>query len=299
MTIERQLLYPNHWPVWCGVGLLWLLAHLPRRLSYALGAGIGNVFYYFAKRRRHICEINLQLCFPELTTAEFTLLVKKTMRNQGVGLMETLRVWFIAPEKLGVEFELLGKEHLEVVEGGPGVIVIGTHFTTLDVCGTLIGLQYPADSFYRKHKNPVFEYILSRSRGRYGEPIHRRDIKRALKRLREGRRLYYLPDQDYGRKSAEFVPFFGIPTATTIGTSTLARGGRARVVYAKQQRLDSGRRYRVEMIPMDNFPSGDPAADARAINAILEENIRMVPEQYMWVHRRFKTRPEGEAGFYE
>ncbi|WP_269621013.1 LpxL/LpxP family Kdo(2)-lipid IV(A) lauroyl/palmitoleoyl acyltransferase [Zhongshania sp. BJYM1] len=299
MTIERQLLYPRHWLTWCGIGLLWSLAHLPRRLSYALGAGIGNVFYCLAKRRRHICETNLRLCFPELSSAEFTLLVKKTMRNQGVGLMETLRVWFIAPEKLGVEFELIGKEHLEVPEGGSGIIIIATHFTSLDVCGTLVGGQYPSDSFYRKHKNPVFEYILSRSRGRYGEPIHRRDIKRALKRLREGRRLYYLPDQDYGRKSAEFVPFFGIPAATTIGTSTLAKGGRARVVYANQQRLDSGRRYRVEIIPMDNFPSGDPVADARAINAILEENILMVPEQYMWVHRRFKTRPVGEAGFYE
>ena len=156
MTIERQLLYPRHWPVWLGIAMLWLLAHLPRRLSYALGAGIGNVFYYFAKRRRHICEVNLQLCFPELSEAEYRLLVKKTMRNQGVGLMETLRVWFIAPENLGVEFELLGKEHLEVEEGGSGIIVIGTHFTTLDVCGTLIGLQYPSDSFYRKHKNPAY-----------------------------------------------------------------------------------------------------------------------------------------------
>lgn len=299
MTIERQLLHPRHWPAWCSVGLLWLLAHLPQRLSYALGAGIGNVFYFLAKDRRHICETNLRLCFPELSDVEHKVLVKKTMRNQGVGLMETLRVWFIAPDKLGVEFELLGKEHLEVAKGDPGIIIIGTHFTTLDVSGALIGRQYPADSFYRKHKNPVFEYILSRSRGHYGEPIHRRDIKRALKRLREGRRLYYLPDQDYGRKSAEFVSFFGIPTATTIGTSTLAKGGRARVVYANQQRLDSGRRYRVEIIPMDNFPSGDPVADARAVNAILEENIRAVPEQYMWVHRRFKTRPDGDAGFYE
>lgn len=299
MTIERQLLNPTHWPSWCAVGLLWLLAHLPRRLSYALGAGVGNLFYFFAKERRHICETNLRLCFPELTETDHRVLVKKTMRNQGVGLMETLRVWFIAPEKLGVEFELLGKEHLEVPEGGPGIIVIGTHFTTLDFCGTLIGLQYPSDSFYRRHRNPVFEFILSRSRARYGEPIHRRNIKRALKCLRDGRRLFYLPDQDYGRKSAEFVPFFGIPAATTIGTSTLARGGRAKVVYANQRRLDGGRRYRVEIIPMDNFPSGDPAVDARAINAILEENIRSVPDQYMWVHRRFKTRPVGEAGFYE
>lgn len=299
MAIERQLLHPRHWLAWCSVGVLWLFAHLPQRFSYALGAGIGNVFYFLAKDRRHICDINLRLCFPELSDVEHKTLVKKTMRNQGVGLMETLRVWFIAPGKLGVEFEFLGREHLEVAEGDPGIIIIGTHFTTLDVSGALIGLQYPADSFYRKHKNPVFEYILSRSRGRYGEPIHRRDVKRALKRLREGRRLYYLPDQDYGRKSAEFVSFFGIPTATTIGTSTLAKGGRARVVYANQQRLDSGRRYRVEIIPMDDFPSGDPVADARAVNAILERNIRAVPEQYMWVHRRFKTRPDGDAGFYE
>lgn len=298
MTIERQLIYPRHWPAWLAIGLLWLLAHLPRPISYALGAGVGNVFYRFAKDRRHICEVNLRLCFPELSDADREVLIRKTMRNQGIGLMETLRVWFLAPDKLGVEFELVGGEHLEIGEDGAGIIVLGTHFTSLDVSGTLIGYKYPTDSFYRKHKNPVFEYILSRSRGRYGEPIHRRDIKRALRRLREGRRLYYLPDQDYGRKSAEFVPFFGVMAATTIGTSTLARSGRARVVFAQQQRLDGGRRYRVEIIPLDNFPSGDPAADARAINALLEDNIRLVPDQYMWVHRRFKTRPDGEARVY-
>lgn len=298
MTIERQLIYPKYWPVWLGVGVLWLLAHLPRRMSYALGAGVGNLFYRFASDRRHTCETNFRLCFPELSDAERDTLIRKTMRNQGIGLMETLRVWFLAPDKLGVEFDLVGSEHLEVGKDGVGIIVLGTHFTSLDVCGTLIGYRYPADSFYRKHKNPVFEYILSRSRGRYGEPIHRRDIRRALRSLREGRRLYYLPDQDYGRKSAEFVPFFGVMAATTIGTSTLAKGGRARVVFAQQQRLDGGRRYRVEIIPMDDFPSGDPAADARAINKLLEDNIRMVPDQYMWVHRRFKTRPEGEAGVY-
>jgi KDO2-lipid IV(A) lauroyltransferase len=298
MIIERQLISPRHWPAWLAIALLWLLAHLPRRASYALGAGIGNLFYYVAKDRRYICETNLSLCFPELSDAEQSALVRKTMRNQGIGLMETLRVWFLAPDKLGVEFELEGSEHLEVGEDGMGVIVLGTHFTTLDVSGTLIGYRYPTDSFYRKHKNPVFEFILSRSRGRYGEPIHRRDIKRALRRLREGRRLYYLPDQDYGRKSAEFVPFFGVQTATTIGASTLAKSGRARVVFAQQQRLDGGRKYRVKIIPMENFPCGDPAADSRAINAMLEDNIRMVPEQYMWVHRRFKTRPVGEARIY-
>jgi KDO2-lipid IV(A) lauroyltransferase len=298
MIIERQLIHLRHWPAWLAIALLWLLAHLPRRASYALGAGIGNLFYYVAKDRRYICETNLCLCFPELSDAEQSALVRKTMRNQGIGLMETLRVWFLAPDKLGVEFELEGREHLEVGEDGMGVIVLGTHFTTLDVSGTLIGYRYPTDSFYRKHKNPVFEFILSRSRGRYGEPIHRRDIKRALRRLREGRRLYYLPDQDYGRKSAEFVPFFGVQTATTIGASTLAKSGRARVVFAQQQRLDGGRKYRVKIIPMENFPCGDPAADSRAINAMLEDNIRMVPEQYMWVHRRFKTRPVGEARIY-
>lgn len=299
MKISRQLLHPRYWLTWLAVGLMWVLAHLPKRLSYLLGQSIGELFYRFASDRRHVAETNLRLCFPELSVQEREGLLRDTMRDQGIGLMDTLRVWFRSPEKMGVKFELVGAEHLEIGDDGRGIVIIGTHFTGLDTSGGLIGSRYAADSFYRQHKNPVLEYILSRSRGRYGEPIHRRDMKGALKRLRQGNRLFYLPDQDYGRKSAAFVPFFGVNTATTVGTSTMAKVGRARVVYAQQQRLDKGRRYRVEIIPMPDIPSEDPAADARSINQILEANIRLVPEQYMWVHRRFKTRPEGEASVYE
>lgn len=278
---------------------MWVLAHLPKRLSYLLGQGIGELFHRFAHERRHVAETNLKLCFPELSVPEREGLLRDTMRDQGIGLMDTLRMWFRSPDKMGVEFELVGAEHLEIGDDGRGIVIIGTHFTGLDTCGGLIGSRYAADSFYRQHKNLVLEYILSRSRGRYGEPIHRRDMKGALKRLRQGHRLFYLPDQDYGRKSTVFVPFFDVSTGTTVGTSTMAKVGRARVVYAQQQRLDKGRRYRVEIIPMPSIPSGDPVADARSINEILETNIRLVPEQYMWVHRRFKTRPEGEASVYE
>lgn len=276
---------------------MWCLAQLPRRVNHALGRAMGTLFYYFARQRRRIAWVNLAMCFPELSDEERQRLLKKTMQDQGIGLMETVRAWFRPIEELGITLDLYGGEHLEN-DDGQGIIVIGTHFTGLDVSGALLAQCYPADSFYRRHKNPVLEWILSRARGRYGEPIQRRDVKRALKRLREGRRLFYLPDQDYGRKSAAFVPFFGIPAATTIATSTLAKAGRARVVMAHQQRLDNGRRYRLDLVPLGDIPSDDPAADARVINAQLEDNIRKVPEQYMWVHRRFKTRPDGKATFY-
>ncbi|QQD17491.1 LpxL/LpxP family Kdo(2)-lipid IV(A) lauroyl/palmitoleoyl acyltransferase [Spongiibacter nanhainus] len=297
MTIPRQLLAPRYWPTWCGVAVMWFLAQLPRAVNHALGRGMGTLFYYFARQRRRIAWVNLEMCFPEKSEAERQRLLKRTMQDQGIGLMETVRAWFRPIEDLDIVPELHGEEHLSN-DDGQGIIVIGTHFTGLDVGGALLAQSFPADSFYRRHKNPVLERILSRARGRYGEPIHRRDVKRALKRLREGRRLFYLPDQDYGRKSAAFVPFFGVLAATTIATSTLAKAGRARVVMTHQQRLDNGRRYRIDIVPLPQIPSDDPAADARAINAQLEDNIRKVPEQYMWVHRRFKTRPEGKATFY-
>ncbi len=292
MTFPRQLLHPRYWPTWLGVAVMYLLALLPQQVNYFIGQAFGELFFRFARERRYVADVNLRLCFPELSDAERLHLLRRTMWDQGVGALETLRVWFRPIDRLGIDFELIGEQYLANDEGG--VVVIGTHFTGLDTSGALIASRYPADSFYRQHSNPVMEFILSRARGRYGEPIHRRDVKRALKRLRQRCRLFYLPDQDYGRKSAEFVSFFGQQAATTIATTTLAKSGRASVVYINQQRLDRGRRFRLEVIPLASIPSEDPAADARLINATLEDNIRQVPEQYMWVHRRFKTRPEGE-----
>lgn len=296
MTIQRQLLHPRYWPTWLGVAFMFVLAKLPQRLNYLVGKLLGSLFYYFASGRRHVAARNLALCFPELTETERRRLLKKTMQDQGIGLLEMLRTWFTPIDKLGVELEFVGEEHLD--GDGQGVIVLGAHFTFIDLSAALIARSKRSDSFYRKQKNPVIEWILSRARGRYGEPIHRRDFKRALKSLRKGNRLFYLPDQDYGRKSAAFVTFFNNLAATTVATSTLAKGGRAKVVYIDQQRLEKGRRIRLEAIPLENIPSGDPDADARAVNAVIEENIRRAPEQYMWVHRRFKTRPEGAAKVY-
>ncbi len=177
-------------------------------------------------------------------------------------------------------------------------MILATHFTCLDICGQLLGQRFPTDAFYRQHKNPVLEWVWSRSRGRFGEPIHRRDIKRALRRLREGHRLFYLPDQDYGRKSTVFADFFGIPASTTVGTSTLAKGGRARVVFPFFRRLDEGRRFEIRFVELKDFPGADISQDARRVNAMLEEAVLQAPEQYMWVHRRFKTRPPGQAKVY-
>ena len=231
-----------------------LLARLPQAVNYRLGVVIGALFFHFAKRRRHICDTNLKLCFPENSPEAHARLLRRTMRDQGIGLMETLRVWFRPVDKLGIELELHNGELLDIAEGDPGILVIGCHFTCLDVVGLLIGKRYGVDSFYRRHKNPVLEWILSRSRGRFGEPIHRRDMKRALRRLREGKRLFYLPDQDYGRKSAEFVDFFGVKAATTIGTGTLAKGGRARAVIGVMRREQRGRRYVCHMTELEHFP---------------------------------------------
>lgn len=298
MTIPRHLYAPKHWPTWLAVLAMWLISRLPQPVCYRLGAAMGRGFHLLARRRKHICQVNLRLCFPTLGPAEQRRLVAKTMRDQGIGLLETLRIWFLPPEKLGVQLDLKNEHLMEIGEDGRGILVVGSHFTCLDICGLLVGLRFPADSFYRVHKNPVLEWVWSRSRGRFGQPIHRRDMKRALRRLREGHRLFYLPDQDYGRKSAAFVDFFGVTAATTLGTSTLAKGGRARVIFPTFRRCDNGRRFEVSFRELEDFPSDDPAADARRINALLEQAILPAPEQYMWVHRRFKTRPEGERGVY-
>ncbi|RKR04266.1 KDO2-lipid IV(A) lauroyltransferase [Kushneria sinocarnis] len=293
--------HPRYWPMWAMIALMRLGAWLPWRLRLWLGRLIGELAWRFARRRRHITETNLRLCFPELSEREQQRLVRRTFHSNGIGIFETATGWCRDPEHMRHRVTFLGTEHMAAARAqGKGVLIIGIHFSTLDLGGALHSLFFDADVVYRPHDNPLFERFMTHARRRiFGAAIDRHDLRGVVRRIRSGHAVWYSPDQDFGRESSVFAPFFGIDAASITLTARIARMTGAPVMPLVFHRNPDDYTYTLEYLPaLENFPSGDDVADAAQVNAFIEAAIRRHPEQYLWLHRRFKTRPEGESGFY-
>jgi len=295
-------LHPRYWLTWLGLGVLWTLSRLPFGLQMRLGSLLGMAMYYLARRRRHITQCNIALCFPELDSEAQQALVRKIFHSAGISLMETGLAWWGKDSMLSKRVEIEGLEHLQQATAqGKGVLLLGAHFTSLEISGRLLSQFHPCAAMYRKHDNPLFEAIIKHSRETHLDKIiSRRDMRGMVRALREGTVVWYATDQDFGPRNSVFAPFFGLQTASLVMTSKLARLSGAPVVPFFSQRLDDDSGYKLILLPaLTNFPSGDDVADAARINAIIEKQVRKVPDQYLWLHRRFKTRPEGEPGLYD
>ncbi len=300
---RRTFLHPRFWPLWLGFGLLWLVVQLPYPLLLRLGRGLGALMLLGARSRRQIAARNLELCFPELPAATRERLLRENFASSGIAFFEMAMSWWWPRARLARLAHVEGLEHLQAAQReGQGVILMSLHFTTLEIGAALLGQRHTIDGMYREHKNPLFDYIQRRGRERHNpdaSAIEREDVRAMLKVLRAGRAIWYAPDQDYGRKQSIFVPLFGVPAATVTATSKFARLGKARVVPFTQQRLADGSGYRLVVHPpLTEFPGESEAADCLRINQWVEQAVRACPEQYLWAHRRFKTRPEGEPGLY-
>lgn len=300
---KRSFLHPRHWPLWLGLGLLWLLVQLPYSVLLLLGRALGWLMFVFMVERRRVAEINLQLCFADWTEQRRAQLLRENFASNGIALFETAMAWWWPRKRLQKLAQIDGLEHLQrAAAEGQGVVLMSLHFTTLEIGAALLGQRATIDGMYREHRNPVFDWVQRRGRERHNADalaIEREDVRAMLRSLRRGRAIWYAPDQDYGRKASVFVPLFGVPAATVTATSTFARLGKARVVPFTQCRLPGGKGYHLHIHPaLEDFPGPDETADALRINAFVEQAISAHPEQYMWVHRRFKTRPEGEPRPY-
>ena len=266
-----------------------------------LGGAFGALGWRLARRRRHVAETNLALCFPELSEGERTSLAREVFRSTGIAFVESAMIWLGPVRRLQERFTLAGLDiYRAALEEGNGVIVIGAHFTTVDIAGGLSGREAGFAALYRPHGNPVLDWVIRWGRERHlPATIHRRALRRAVAHLRKGGALWYAPDQDYGSRHAVFVPFFGIEAATINVTTRLARNTGARVLFLSHRRDSRLGRWQAEISdPFRDFPSEDFAADAAQINRVIEQAVRVCPEQYLWVHRRFKTRPVGEEPLY-
>ncbi|MCK5383287.1 MAG: LpxL/LpxP family Kdo(2)-lipid IV(A) lauroyl/palmitoleoyl acyltransferase [Gammaproteobacteria bacterium] len=292
----------RYWPTWSGLGLLWCLSRLPYAWQLVIGRQLGKLFCRLSPGRRHIAETNLSLCFPELDTSAREKMLQEQFASLGIGVLEMAMSWWGTDRQLRKLARLEGLEHLHrALDRGKGVILLSGHFTTLEIGGRLLSMVAPFHVMYRSHKNVAFENMLKTARTRhFKKAIPRGDLRGMLKSLRDNVPVWYAPDQDYGREQSIFVPFFGISTASVTGTSRLARISQAAVVPFFQTRLPGAQGYQLTLYPaLENFPGESVEADTRRINALIEARVREQPEQYLWVHRRFKTRPEGEAGVYD
>lgn len=300
-VLPDNFAHPRYWPTWLAIGLMRLGAWLPWRLKMAVGRLIGLCAWRFARSRRRITETNLALCFPELSEEERSRLVRETFIANGKGILETATGWCRDPEHLRHRVTFKGEEHMtQALAQGKGALIIGVHFSTLDLGGALHSLFFPADVVYRAHDNPLFERFMTRARRRiFGRAIDRHDLRGVVRRIKEGHAVWYSPDQDFGRDASVFVPFFGVEAATLKLTAKIARMTGAPVMPLIFHRNPGDETYTLEYLPaLENFPSGDDVADATRINGLIEDAIRRHPEQYLWLHRRFKTRPRGEASLY-
>ena len=292
----------KQWPKWFLVGCLWIVARLPMGAVFAVGRVIGFLGYHLAKSRRHITEVNIAKCFPELSAQQQKALVRENFVHTGIGAVEIALPWLNPTRDLADRFKIEGVEHLNAAhELGNGIVLVGAHYTTIDITSQPLGAFGFVDVMYRQNKNPVWESLQFNGRKAFFDGVvERSDMRQILKRLKQGRTMWYAADQDYGIKHSVFAPFFGIDTATITVTSRLASKYKSAVLMLHQFRDLKRKTWTLKFTPMlENFPSGDDLADATRLNAMLEAEVKLVPAQYLWMHRRFKTRPTGEASFYK
>ncbi|MCX7514450.1 LpxL/LpxP family Kdo(2)-lipid IV(A) lauroyl/palmitoleoyl acyltransferase [Frateuria sp. STR12] len=298
-SFDASLLAPRHWPAWLGVGAIWLIARLPYPLLLRLGRLLGALIRKLPSRRRHVAEANIALCFPELGAGEQAALVDAHLTDIGLMLVEFALGWMGSDRAIArIPTRIEGLEHLEAARArDQGVLLVGGHFSHLELCARLISRRIPIAGMYRRMDSAVFEWTVLRARLHYAAAMFEKDdIRGTVKYLRGGGTLWYAPDQDMRSKDSVFVPFFGVPAATITATHHLARMGQAQVIPFFHQRLPGGG-YAMRLgAPL--AMGGDAATDTARVNASIEQMVRAAPAQYLWVHKRFKTRPPGAARIY-
>ena len=252
------------------------------------------------KRRRHIAEVNVGLCFPELSPEQQQQLVTDIIASTYLGMLETAYSWWASDEELDERTDFEGVALIEAAQAeGKGVLLIGSHFTTLDLAGRLLRLKVDVDSSYQKQKNPVFDYCILKYRlKRFTNMVEKKQMRRLIKLVKSGRAMWYATDQDFGRKNSVFAPFFGHQTATISTVGTLLKLTKAKPLYFSHYRVGKGNntRYLIRITdPFEGKFNDDDVNNATVLNSVIELAVRVSPEQYLWVHRRFKTQLDKDA----
>ncbi len=303
---QRTFLHPRYWLTWLGFALWWSLVQLPLRVQTFLANRMGDAIYWLRPLRARVAERNLELAFPRLDAVQRRRLLRQNLRHTAMGFFETGISWWWPTEKILAVIDFEGQEHLEQLQSG--VLIAGVHFTCLEIAGVVMSAHYPLDMVYRPHDNALYDTFQQRGRtsnGRRrqdGQPpsrmFDRNDLRGMVRALKSGRIIWSTFDQDASRRKGVFVPFFGIPASTYPAAGTIARLAGVPAIPLLMFRRPNGR-YCVRILPpIAEFPTGEAVQDARRYNVVAESLIGEHPEAYLWVHRRYKTRPEGEPDLY-
>lgn len=298
--MQLEFLLPKYWLTWVGVAVLRGIELLPFAMQRAVAAALGTLIRHMPLRYVRIAERNIELCLPHLTAPERNALLEQHCRSLGMALCETATTWWSSDERVNGLAEVQGLEHLQAAFAkGRGAILIGGHFTTIEIATRILGTVVPMNVVYRPTKNALLSHIMHTSFCRHGKPIRHDDIRSMIRALKHNEAVWYAPDQSYRNKGAAMVDFFGIPAATTTATSRLAKISGAAVLTYFPERLPNGEGYRVIIGPaFENFPSDDVIHDVERFNALLQAQILKVPEQYLWMHRRFKGLSADYPNYY-
>ena len=282
--------------------LMWLIHFLPLGAQAAIGNALGSALYWLIPERRRVTRINLAKCFPRMDPAARERLARAHFRAFTRSFVERGLLWWAPRGRIERLVRLEGLEHLRALGDTPAILFV-PHFVGLDAGGTRLGCEVDAVAMFARQKDPLFTRLLRHGRTRFGNQrlVSRQEgVRAAIQAMRRERRpLFYLPDLDHGLRNALFVPFFGVPAATVPGLSRIAKLAGAKVLPCVARMLPGGAGYLLRMEPpWEDFPTGDVEADTRRMNAYIEKVALEMPEQYLWMHKRFKTRPPGEARFY-
>jgi len=284
-----------------GVFLFWLLHFLPYPMLVALGNVLGALLFHLAKERRKVATINLQLCFPNMDSAVREKMVRAHFQAFTRGVIERCILWWGSAKRINRLIRVEGVEHFDAIKDQPSILLT-PHFVGMDAGGQWIAQHTDTVCMYANQKNLYLTELLLKKRARFGKQrlySRQQGLRPILKGLRAGMPFIYPPDQDQGIKDGAFIPFFGVPAATMASVPRIAKMANAKVVPSITRMLPGTQGYVLTFYPAwENYPSGDDIADARRMNEFIEQRVLEMPEQYFWVHKRFKTRPEGEARFY-
>ncbi|MDC9593868.1 Kdo(2)-lipid IV(A) acyltransferase [Xenorhabdus sp. IM139775] len=297
-----SFLHPRYWLTWLGIGILYLLVLLPYPVIYWMGTRLGRLSMRFLKKRAKVAERNLTLCFPDMPAEKRHEWLVKNFESVGMGVFETGMAWFWPDWRIKRWFNVTGREHIQKVQStGQGIIVIGIHFLTLELGARIFGILNPGIGVYRPNDNPVIDWLQTWGRLRSNKyMLDRKDVKGMIRCLKNGEIVWYAPDHDYGPRNSVFAPLFAVEhAATTTGTSILVRLAKPALIPFTPRRLANGEGYELTIqSAVENFPLQNEIEAATFMNKVIEKEIMQAPDQYMWLHRRFKTRPEGMSSLY-
>ncbi|HJS21583.1 MAG TPA: hypothetical protein VJ764_02925 [Steroidobacteraceae bacterium] len=290
-ALPGRLYGPRYWPTWLGLGLVRLIGQLPYRVQMVVGAGLGRIAWCFARRDRHIANVNIGLCLPELDQRARRRLVRQHFGSLGCALLETALVWWASDRRLRAFVRVEGLEHLQrALAGGRGAILLSAHFTTLEMGARALCMQGPTAIMYQAPRNALIAELSVRKRATHARrAISSDNVRELLHGLKSNLPLWYAPDQREEGRSGELVPFFGVPALTNVATSRIARISGAPVLPYFPERLAGGAGYCMRILPaLEPFPTEDPVADAARFHALIEAHVRRCPAQYLWTYKRFK-----------